>query len=311
MMPCSFAMPYGLSRSWRRGCERSSPFSVFRIGKRKTENGKRINGTIRWMFIIADVHDAPEALSRVASLGEPLLVLGDLANLIDYRTGGGIIADVVGIETINRIAHLRALRLHDDATQVWRDRVAGIEDEVRIRVGELMAVQYARASEALEGAEAYVTYGNVDRPDLLEQSLPPSARFVDADVVEIEGWRVGFVGGGMPKLGTEGEVSRSSMAEKLDAIGFVDVLCTHVPPAIEPLARDVIGRGYKGSPEILDYLDRYQPRYHFFGDVHQPRAVSWKYANTQCHNVGYFRATGRAFEFASRELQDGDPIGFD
>ena len=252
------------------------------------------------MIIIADVHDAPEALARVARLGEPLLVLGDLANLIDYRTGGGIIADVVGIETVRRIADLRALRDHEAAAQVWRDRVAGIEDEVRIRVGELMAIQYARASEALDGAEAYVIHGNVDRPELLERSLPETARYVDAEVVEIEGWRIGFIGGGVPKIGTDGEVSHTVMAEKLDAIGPVDVLCTHVPPAVEPLARDVIGRGYKGSPEIVAYLDQHQPRFHFFGDVHQPRAVSWDYAGTQCRNVGYFKATGRPYRFAAR-----------
>ena len=258
------------------------------------------------MIIVADVHDAPGALARVARLGEPLLVLGDLANLIDYRTGEGIVADVVGIETIHRIAHLRSIREHEAATQVWRDRVAGIEDEVRVRVGELMAIQYARASEALDGAEAYVIYGNVDRPDLLKRSLPPSARYLDCEVVEIQGWRVGFVGGGMPKLGTAGEVSHTDMAGKLAAIGPVDVLCTHVPPAIEPLARDVIGRGYKGSPEIAEYLDEHQPRFHFFGDVHQPQAVSWTYAGTECRNVGYFRATGRPYRFPARGIQDGE-----
>lgn len=259
------------------------------------------------MIIIADVHDAPEALARVASLGEPVLILGDLANLIDYRTGEGIVADVVGIETIRRIAQLRLVHRYEEATEVWRHRVAGIEDEVRIQVGELMAIQYARASEALDGTEAYVIYGNVDRPDLLERALPPSVRYVDAEVVEIEGWRIGFVGGGMPKLGTEGEISHLDMAEKLRTIGSVDVLCTHVPPAIEPLARDVIGRGYKGSPEILSYLDQHRPQFHFFGDVHQPRAVSWMYGRTECRNVGYFRATGRPYRFAARERTDGDP----
>jgi Icc-related predicted phosphoesterase len=262
------------------------------------------------MIIIADVHDAPVALARVASLGEPLLILGDLANLIDYRTGEGIVADVVGIDTIRRIGNLRSESKHDEASQVWRDRVSGIEDEVRIRVGELMAVQYALVSEALDGTEAYVIYGNVDRPDLLERSLPPSVRYVDAEVVEIQGWRVGFVGGGMPKIGTEGEISHTDMERKLDEIGPVDVLCTHVPPAIEPLARDVIGRGYKGSSEIVAYLEQHQPRFHFFGDVHQPRAVSWTHSRTECHNVGYFRATGRPYWFpgagTSEEGRDWD-----
>lgn len=249
------------------------------------------------MILIADVHDADAALARVAALGEPLLVLGDLANLIDYRTGEGIVADVVGIETVRTISRLRSAHRFSEAAAAWKARVAGAEDEVRSRVGELIALQYGRASVALAGAEAYVTYGNVDRPDLLEESLPPSATYVDADVFEIEGWRVGIVGGGVPKLGTEGELSPTEMAAKLEQIGPVDVLCTHVPPAIEPLARDVIGRGYKGSQEVVEYLDRHEPRFHFFGDVHQPQAVSWVHGRTLCRNVGYFRATGRPFKF--------------
>ncbi len=258
------------------------------------------------MIIIADVHDAPEALARVVRLDEPLLILGDLANLIDYRTGEGIVADVVGIETIRMIAKLRSQRRYDEAAQAWRDRVAGIEADVRRQVGERMAAQYARAAEILAGAEVYVTYGNVDRPDLLERSLPPSARYLDGEAVEIEGWRVGFVGGGIPKLGTDGEVTAQEMAAKLAALGSVDVLCTHVPPAIEPLARDVIGRGYKGSVAILDYLDRHRPPFHFFGDVHQPRAVSWVHGQTRCRNVGYFRATGRPYVFSRRGSGVGD-----
>ena len=257
------------------------------------------------MIIVADVHDAPEALARVAHLGEPLLVLGDMANLIDYRTGEGIVADVIGIETIREITRLRTMHEHEAASGVWRDRVEGIEDEIRVQVGELIAIQYARASQALEGSDAYVIHGNADRPDILEHSLPPSVRYVDGEVVEIEGWRVGFAGGGMPMLGTEGEVSHADMAKKLDAIGSVDVLCTHVPPAIEPLARDVIGGGYKGSPEVVAFLDEYQPRFHFFGDVHQPQAVSWTYAKTECRNVGYFRATGRPYRLAAKDLAEG------
>ncbi|MCL1598860.1 MAG: hypothetical protein M3094_06730, partial [Actinomycetia bacterium] len=145
----------------------------------------------------------------------------------------------------------------------------------------------------------------VDRPDMLEASLPPSSRYVDAEVVDIEGWRVGFVGGGVPKLGTDGEVTPSAMADKLDRLGPVEVLCSHVPPAIEPLARDVIGGGFKGSVEILEYLDEFQPAFHFFGDIHQPQAVQWRRGATVCRNVGYFRATGRPFSFPAKH--EGDP----
>jgi Icc-related predicted phosphoesterase len=87
------------------------------------------------------------------------------------------------------------------------------------------------------------------------------------------------------------------MAAKLDQLGPVDVLCTHVPPAVPMLASDVIGGRPKGSGPILDYIKEHRPRYHFFGDIHQPRALSWRLGETMCRNVGYFRATGRAFAF--------------
>ncbi len=253
------------------------------------------------MLLVADVHAASNALARVAAMGEPLLVLGDLVNLVDYRTGEGIVADVVGIETVRSISRLRAQRRFDDATRVWTDRVAGIEDQIRAQVGAAMAAQYAEIKDALDGVETYVIFGNVDRPDLLREHLPKTARFVDAEVVEIEGWTVGFVGGGMPRLGMDGEVSPEEMAAKLQRLGPVDILCTHVPPAIEPLARDVVGGGFKGSEEILSYVDRHGPAFHFFGDVHQPQAVQWNRGATVCRNLGYFRATGRPYRLRASE----------
>lgn len=252
------------------------------------------------MLIIADVHGESRALARVASRGEQLLILGDLVNLIDYRTGEGIVADVIGLDTVSTIATLRAQRRFEEASEAWSKRVAGIEDRVRRDIGDAMAVQYGQIAAALAGVTAYVTYGNVDRPEMLEASLPPASRYVDAEVVEIEGWKVGFVGGGIPKLGTDGEVTPSVMRNKLDRLGPVDVLCSHVPPAIEPLAHDVIGGGFKGSVEILEYIDEFHPAFHFFGDIHQPRAVQWSRGSTVCRNVGYFRATGRPFHFPGK-----------
>jgi Icc-related predicted phosphoesterase len=83
------------------------------------------------------------------------------------------------------------------------------------------------------------------------------------------------------------------MAIKLGRLGPVDILCTHVPPDVQPLASDVVGRTSKASKEILDYLLEFEPPFHFFGDIHQPQATTWRVGNTTCINVGYFRATGR------------------
>jgi Icc-related predicted phosphoesterase len=245
------------------------------------------------MLLVADVHGAAGALRRVAERGEPLLVLGDLINFIDYRSNDGILADVAGRDVVAELVRLRTAGDFAAASAVWRSFAVGREQELQGLFEDHITRAYAEVCAALEGAEAYVTYGNVDRPDLLAEMLPEGSRFVDAEVVEIRGLRVGFAGGGAPSLGTPGEVSEAVMAEKLTTLGPVDMLCTHVPPAVTPLARDVIGGREKSFAAILDYLERHQPRYHYFGDIHQPQAVSWRVGATECRNVGYFRATGR------------------
>ena len=249
------------------------------------------------MLLVADVHAAFGALRRVVETGETVLVLGDLVNLVDYRTTTGIIPDVVGQDVVHEVVALRARGAYDEANEAWRTRAAALGVDVRKEVGDRMRLQYEEMRAALEGAAAFVTYGNVDQPSMLEEYLPDGVRFVDAEVVEIEGVRVGFAGGGVERIGSRGEVTDDAMVEKLAAIGPVDVLCTHVPPAIPMLAEDVIASPTKGSAPILEYLRTHQPRFHFFGDVHQPRASRWHLGDSTCINVGYFRATGRPHRF--------------
>ena len=245
------------------------------------------------MLLVSDVHGAFDALARVAGMGHPLLVLGDFLNFVDYRTMEGMLADVAGRDFVVRLTDLRERGDHDAARSMWRDFAAGREEEIRGEYHERIVADYERAGDALRGAESYVIYGNVDRPDLLEQMLPAGARFVDGEVVEIEGVRVGFAGGGVASIGVPGEIEEDAMARKLVALGAVDMLCTHVAPAVPPLSRDVVGGRRKQSPAVLDYLLEHRPRWHFFGDIHQPQATRWRVGDTMCVNVGYFRATER------------------
>lgn len=246
------------------------------------------------MILVSDVHGAFDALSRVAAGGEPLLVLGDLLNFIDYRTHEGMLADVVGTDLVARLAALRDRQDSAGARRALRDFSAGREDEIRERYAALIEEAYARMAEALAGARAWVTFGNVDRPDRLAAWLPAGVVFVDAGVVEVEGFTVGMVGGGIPAIGSPGEVDDEEFARRLEAVGRVDILCTHVAPDVAPLCNDVIGGRPKGSRPLLDYILAFRPRWHYFGDIHQPQAVRWRVGDTWCRNVGYFRATGRA-----------------
>ena len=246
------------------------------------------------VHVVADVHGAADALGRVAPAGSTVLVLGDLVNLIDYRTVEGIIPDIVGTDAVEQVVLLRAQNRFDEADALWRQRSADNLDEIRTRAAAAMRVEYAAVAQALAHFRSYVTFGNVDNVELLRGSLPESATFVDAEVIEIGGTRFGFAGGGVEAIGSAGEVSDSDMESKLGQIGPVDVLCTHVPPAIDMLATDLFGPRPKGSVPIREYVEQHQPRMHLFGDVHQPRARAMQVGVTQCHNVGYFRATGRA-----------------
>jgi Icc-related predicted phosphoesterase len=244
--------------------------------------------------LVADVHGAVAALGRVARQPGPLLVLGDLINFIDYRTNEGIVSVVSGADIVGEFVRLRTDGRHDAASRLWREHARGREAELRAAYDHEISAAYAEICGALTGAEAYVTYGNVDRPDMLREALPAGSRFVDAEVVVIDGIRVGFAGGGLAKLGTPGEVSDEEMGAKLSALGPVEMLCTHVPPALDPLASDVVGGMQKGSDAVLEYIRRMHPAYHYFGDIHQPQALTWRIGRTVCTNLGYFRATGRA-----------------
>ena len=245
------------------------------------------------MLIVSDIHGAFDDLARVARLGEPLLILGDFLNFIDYRTMDGMLAEVAGKDFVMRLAELRGRGEDRAARDLWSGFASGREEEIKAHYERSITVEYQRMAEALGGSESYVIYGNVDRPDVLRSHLPDGCRFVDGEVVEIQGIRVGFAGGGVPSIGVPGEIGEDESASKLAALGPVDMLCTHVAPAVRQLSRDVIGGRIKESPAVLAYLLEYRPRWHYFGDIHQPQAISWRVGATRSTNVGYFRATRR------------------
>ena len=86
------------------------------------------------------------------------------------------------------------------------------------------------------------------------------------------------------------------MRAKVQALPEVDVLCSHIPPAVPELCWDTLAkRQEQGSEDLLEYIEDVQPRRHYFGHVHQPLVSSMSIGRTECINVGYFRATKRAF----------------
>jgi Icc-related predicted phosphoesterase len=258
------------------------------------------------VLLVSDVHGEWEGLANLARSEETLLILGDLINLIDYRTNEGIIADVLGKEFGSEVADHRAAGDYESMRRAWNEVVGSRRDEVRAAMDARIRQEYELCRQALAPAVGFCTYGNVDRPELLAAALPATMPLLDGQTVMIEGMTFGFVGGGVATpVGAAGEVTDELMAAKLEAIGEVEVLCSHLPPALDPLSTDVItGRRERSSRPILDYLRRIEPRFHFYGDVHQPQAISWRLGTTVCRNVGYFRATKRPVRLV---IEDGVP----
>lgn len=247
------------------------------------------------MLVVSDIHGAFKALGRVVASGQTILILGDLANLTDYRTGEGAVAAALGIDFARKAGAARGHGDFEGMRQMWQEQSEADPEAARTAVAEVIAAQYLEAAVALEGGHGYVIHGNVDRPGLLVESLPKDFEYVHGRRMEIEGKVFGFVGGGVSTpLRAAGEIDDQQMSDFLSEIGPVDILCTHVPPSLDPLRNDVVtGRAERSSEPLLDYLRRHQPRLHLFGDVHQPQATRWRIGRTQCVNVGYFRATGR------------------
>jgi len=247
--------------------------------------------------VIADVHGDIAAVGRAAASCDVLLVLGDLINVIDYDNAGGIFAEVYGTEAVRAWSEHRRRGRYEESRQVIRDLTAGREDHFR----ELFAAKIDQAHRAFCGSlpdNVVLTFGNVDVPDLVRTYCPPTVRFVDAEVIELAGRTFGFVGGGLPKVGIPGEVSHEEYAAKVASLGAVDVLCSHVPPALDDLTYDVVAElAEPGSVALLEHIETHQPSYAYFGHVHQPRRDRVTVGRTQLVNVGaHFRATGEALD---------------
>jgi len=244
---------------------------------------------------ISDLHGAVEHLPPAGEGADVLLVLGDLINLLDYRTWDGILVEVFGREPVSTAAGLRAQGRYEEARAMFRSRAEDLE-AARDRVRELAAEQYAAVFARLP-AGTIVTFGNADIPDLLEAARPPGVRFADGEVVELDGVRFGFVGGGVQTpIGAAGEVSQERYDAKFEAVGPADVICTHMPPRLPWFCYDVVaGRFEPGATGLLRYVQEHRPRYALFGHVHQPLASRGTIGRTELVNVGHFQAHGQGF----------------
>lgn len=247
------------------------------------------------VHVVSDVHGNARDLARAGEGADALICLGDLVLFLDYADHSrGIFPDLFGEENADRIVELRTARRFEEArafgARLWAgigtDRAAAIERAVRKQYAELFAAF---------PTPTYATYGNVDMPPLWREYARPGTTVLDGERVEIGGRTFGFVGGGLrTPMRTPYEIDDEEYAAKIEAVGEVDVLCTHIPPEVPELVYDTVARRFeRGSRALLDAIRRTRPRFALFGHVHQPLARRMRIGATECVNVGHFAGTGR------------------
>jgi Icc-related predicted phosphoesterase len=254
------------------------------------------------VYLVADLHGAPDALAKAVPESSTLVLLGDLINFLDYTTMTGILTEVFSVEAVAEVARLRTEGKTLEARDIMRRRAEGrenaIQEDIRRRVNEAYASVFAALPDP-----TYLILGNVDQPPTARRyaAETPAARFVDARTATLDGEVFGFVGGALPTpLRVAGEVSEEEFRSKIEAVGAVDVICSHIPPAVDELCYDTRARRFeRGSADLLMYIEDVQPRRAYFGHVHQPLVSSMHIGRTLCVNVGYFRATRRAWPHES------------
>ncbi|MFL6054613.1 MAG: metallophosphoesterase [Actinoallomurus sp.] len=246
------------------------------------------------VHVVSDVHGRADALAGAGDGADAFICLGDLILFIDYDDHGkGIFAELFGKEHAATFIELRTQKRFEEARSFSRSMWATLEGDARPYIEAAVRRQYKELFGAMP-TPAFLTYGNVDIPRLWPESLRPGQRVLDGETAEIGGLRFGFVGGGLrTEYRTPYEVDDDVYAGKVAAIGEVDVLCCHIPPAVPELLYDTVARRFeRGSEAVLRLIHETQPKYVLFGHVHQPLVRRTRIGRTECVNVGHFRARG-------------------
>jgi Icc-related predicted phosphoesterase len=251
------------------------------------------------VHVVSDVHGRIDALARAGDGADVLLCLGDLILYVDYDDPSkGLFAELFGAESATRLVELRTAKRWDEARALSQSLTAGLTAEARQQMfHEAVRQQYATTFAAMP-TPSYVTYGNVDLPALWPEFARPGMHVLDGQRVELGGKVVGFVGGGLrTEYRTPNEISDEEYAAKVAAIGSVDVLACHIPPALPELLYDVRARRFeRGSEALLDAIRDTQPGLVLFGHVHNPLVRRRRIRRTECVNVGHFRSTGEPYK---------------
>src|ERR1700753_3461262 len=205
------------------------------------------------IHLVSDVHGRSDALPAAARDADALICLGDLLLFLDYADyRNGIFADMFGAEQARQFMALRLAKRFDEARALSARLATGLpRASIREAINAAAMRQYAGLFAALP-EPTYLTYGNVDIPRMWADRLKPGHQVLDAARAELGAWTFGVVGGGLKsRYHTPHEIDEDEYVAKLEAIGEVDVLCTHIPPAVPQLLYDTVARRMEGGSAAL------------------------------------------------------------
>lgn len=253
------------------------------------------------VHVVSDVHGNIDALARAADGADALLVLGDLLDFVDYHDhSAGILGAVFGAGVVRRFAELRSSGAPGEAGRYVQRMWDRLHDPAAVVV-DAVREQYRRVFAVLP-SPTYALPGNVDLPQLWPEFAHAGVAVLDGQAAEIGGLRFGFVGGALLPEGVTPRRAGPWMpyvrtpqdyAAAVATLPEVDVLCSHIPPAVPELVYDVAARNPEiGSGQLLEVIRRDRPRAALFGHVHQPLAARVRLGHTECVNVGHFQRTG-------------------
>jgi Icc-related predicted phosphoesterase len=243
--------------------------------------------------LIADPHGCFEGLREEIDASDVLLVLGDVLDLIDWADISGILPDIVGRETlIHKL--LSAFTSGPQAAVALRDELIAPDGDYSQELVRRIMEDYDRFVEALQeiGCRTYVIYGNGDVPDMLAAALQgeDNVSLMDGKV-DINGITFGFVSGALySPFQMPAEMDDDAYGKRLEELGKVDILCTHIPPSLEAATMDIVaGKPVLGSDRLLKYLEDNRPSYLYHGHVHQPAQRELIVGETRVINVAYYK----------------------
>ena len=247
------------------------------------------NGEI---VLAADIHGAFDDLARGLHPDDTLIIAGDTLTFMDFEDfSKAILSAAFSVEELAEGIKEMAAGNVDRIRDAFREITTPGEEKYQRMLPRITA-EYEALAKVLP-QESYLIYGNDDYPALMKRILDGAGSIVESGVVTLGDRKIGMVSGlpsGPSTIGFPGELEGEEYDRRIESLGPVDVIVTHVPPEDDELTYDVIPKRHEqSSGALLEYIHTHKPSYAFFGHVHNPKTRKKRIGDTEAINLGFFK----------------------